>query len=106
MRSTPAPSSQIIEPPPAPMDETTTTGIIMGNSAMCSDWLTVACPPSTKATSALVPPISSVTKSAMPNSDAMRTAPVTPAAGPESRVSAGRSRALRAVISPPLERVM
>ena len=46
---------------PVVRDETPTTGIMIGNSATCSDWLICGRPLSTKATSALVPPMSKVT---------------------------------------------
>jgi hypothetical protein len=49
-----------MEPPPAPMAVTPTTGIITGTPPTCSVVLQRGRPPSTTAMSALVPPTSSV----------------------------------------------
>ncbi len=55
------------------------------------------------ATSALVPPMSTVTILVAPASRATWAAPITPEAGPESSVCTGSSAARDAVITPPLD---
>ena len=53
--------------------------------------------------SALVPPISTVMMSLMPQPSATSRAPTTPAAGPDSAVSAGARRMVAPPATPPFD---
>ena len=58
------------------------------------------------ATSALVPPMSRVMTSRLPESFAECAAPIAPAAGPDNAVRTGSARARSGDISPPLDWLM
>jgi hypothetical protein len=64
-----------------------------------------AAPPLTSATSVDVPPMSIVIASSNPASRAIRAAPTTPAAGPDTRMVAGCAAASASVATPPEERI-
>ncbi len=98
----------MIDPPPAPMEDTATVGVSTGNSATCSSELSTGRPSRTTPISALVPPTSKVIRSAdsHPASRAASAAPLTPAAGPDSSATTGRSCSVPASSAPPLDRAI
>ena len=102
---TPKPSIQAIDPPPAPIDVTSTAGMITGKFPT---WFSVEKrgSPSMMEMSVLVPPMSIVMRRWKPAARATKAAPMAPAAGPDIRVSVGRSAASLAVITPPLDLVL
>ena len=95
-----------MEPPPAPIDDTPTTGMTIGKSPTVSSVEYTGRPSLTNAMSALVPPMSKVIRSRYPARTQTDVAPMTPEAGPESIVSAVAWRASRAVVTPPFDFVM
>ena len=100
---TPTSSTQATEPPPAPMAVTPTTGIITGMPPICSAVLERGRPSSTTAMSALVPPTSSVITFGRPACVATYAAPITPDAGPESKVVTVCARAAVTGMMPPFD---
>ena len=94
-----------MEPPPAPMvwmsiiDTSTGYPAIQVSRAVAS----AKRPSSTMPMSAEVPPMSKVMSLRRPESSPVQRPPRTPAAGPESRVTTGRSETVRTVATPPLE---
>jgi len=96
----------MMEPPPAPIEDTATVGMRSGKSAMCSSELNTGRPLRMTPMSALVPPTSIVIKlaSVQPTSIALAAAPATPAAGPESSATAGRLAIVASSSMPPFER--
>ena len=60
-------------------------------------------PPSTRATSVDVPPMSNVMIGSRPTWPATHAAPITPAAGPESSARTGRAAASATEMMPPFD---
>src|SRR4029453_4704608 len=85
----PTSSTHAIEPPPAPMAVTPTTGIITGTPPTCSLVLQRGRLPSTTARSALVPPTSRGMTLGSPAWPATYAAPMTPAPPPPPREGGG-----------------
>ena len=104
--STPCGSTQTMDPPPAPIAETFTTGITSGKSPTVVRVVYSGSPERVSAMSLLVPPMSRVIRRWCGVPSAARAAATTPDAGPDSTVSIGRARAVRSATVPPLEVVM
>ena len=95
-----------MEPPPAPIAETLTTGIISGKSPTSVLAVNSGTPAWQSEMSVLVPPMSKVMSCSRPAAEPTRVDATTPDAGPESTVSMGRSRAVPTLNDPPLLAVM
>ena len=80
-----------------------TIGSGSGHSPMWPRWVRPMWPPLIRQMSALVPPISTVIRSSIPQAAATARAPTTPAAGPDSAVSAGALRIACAPATPPFD---
>ena len=72
-----------MEPPPAPTETMSSTGVRIGRPSTSVSVLSAGTPFETRQTSVLVPPMSKVIRSLKPDWPACLTAPITPAAGPE-----------------------
>ena len=94
-----------IEPPPAPIDSTSTEGARTGNSPTFVSRVIVGVPSRQTATSVEVPPMSKVRMLSKPERFATNDAPPTPPAGPERTVCTGISIAASTLIRPPSERI-
>jgi hypothetical protein len=92
-------------PPPAPTVFTSTIGVRTGYGPMKPSAVMSGSPPRTTATSLLVPPMSSETKSRTADRSAANLAPMTPAAGPERKSVTGCCAATPAETIPPRERI-
>ena len=92
-------------PPPAPIELTSTMGVRTGYGPIQPSLAMSGSPPLTIATSLLVPPMSSETKSRTPERSAANLAPITPPAGPERNSVTGSCAASAAETIPPLERM-
>ena len=79
----PPSSTQTIEPPPAPTDTMSSTGVRIGRPSISLSEASDGRPSCTRQTSVEVPPMSKVMRSLKPERAACRVAPTTPAAGPE-----------------------
>ncbi len=80
-----------------------TIGSGSGQSPTWPRWVSSILPSLIRQMSALVPPISTVMMSAMPQAAATSRAPTTPAAGPERAVRAGARRIVAAPATPPFD---
>ncbi len=80
-----------------------TIGSGSGHSPMWPRWVSPMRPPLIRHMSALVPPMSTVIRSSIPHAAATARAPTTPAAGPDSAVSAGALRIACAPATPPFD---
>ena len=83
------------------MDEMSTTRRARGSPSTLASFVCVGAPPRRTEKSALVPPISNVTRSRIPRAFAKATAAETPPAGPERASSIGRSMIWRDSAVPP-----
>ena len=80
-----------------------TIGSGNGHSPTWPCWVSAISPSLIRQMSALVPPISTVMMSRMPQPSATSRAPTTPAAGPDSAVSAGARRMVAPPATPPFD---
>ena len=101
--SAPKRSTAAIEPPPAPTESTSIWGRLTGWPAWSPLKRSCGSPPTTRAMSAVVPPMSNVSRSRAPAAAPSRAAPITPAAGPEATSPTGSSAAIAAVVTPPFD---
>jgi len=103
--STPPPSIQAIEPPPAEIVVMSRAGTSTCLRAITASVISSGAPPSMNAMSALVPPISRVTRPDRALSRARKALACAPAAGPERSVCAVRLPAIAAEngITPPFD---
>ena len=88
-------------PPPAPMVLMSMMGSFSGNTPMLPSLVISGRPSRTRQISALVPPTSMEMMSPNPALRAMLTAPLTPAAGPDSTVCTGWRTHVAALVTPP-----
>ena len=104
--STPSASSQAIEPPPAPMDDTSTAGMKTGKSPTVFS-VDVGGPRRlTTAISALVPPMSRRDQLVVADHAAEKAAPMTPDAGAgQQRLDRPARRRPRRLMTPPFDLV-
>jgi hypothetical protein len=105
-RSSPPGSTQPTEPPPAPIERTSTQLDWTGNPAAEPSGSTGTAPSSTRQVSKLVPPTSAQMASSRPSSRASRATASAPATGPEKIASNGASSASSNDIVPPPERMI
>ena len=97
-----------MDPPPAPIVWMSIIGTIRGKPAIqVSRGVASANRPSTTIPmSAEVPPTSKVINEVRPESPPVHAPPSTPAAGPDSKVTTGRSDTIAAVAAPPFEAII
>nr|AKQ01946.1 hypothetical protein [uncultured euryarchaeote Rifle_16ft_4_minimus_309] len=100
-RSAPPESTHARLPPPAPTDSMSTTGIAIGNVSIIAFLVHEGRPRTMAERSALVPPMSKVTRSLRPVRRERATAAATPPAGPLRTMSTGRRTAWRCRTVPP-----
>ena len=93
-------------PPPALTVSISTAGSASGTPPTTPAVSNRAAPRDTKLASALVPPMSSVSRSVMPTASPTKRAPTTPPAGPESASAAACDAAASGASVPPLEVMM
>jgi len=84
------------------MQSTSICGRLIGIPAASPANRTCGIWSSTRPMSAVVPPMSKVSASCSPTSEASRAPPITPAAGPEAARPIGSCRARSAAATPPL----
>ena len=92
-----------MEPPPAPTVTISITGVLTGRPSIFVIGARSGTPSEMSETSVLVPPISRVMRSRTPDAPTWRSAPTTPAAGPENRAAIAFRAIASAGIRPPFD---